>query len=589
MNQKTSEYKLLSGLFFRLLPFQILMVVISAINGIVDSLYASNAIGTTAMSAIGLYGPLNHFLYAASIMFVGGSQILYGRFLTVDRKHINGLFTINIITSLGLSVVSSIILVICVFTNATTLFVSEPDSLAMLNSYILGQVAGIPALIVGQQLFAFLSLENQTKLTTTASIICFIFNAILNHIFVVILHMGTFGLGLSTSISSWGFLLVMAMYYITGKSEWRFSLKSIDMGDIARIISLGYPGAISRFLEMFRCFIVNFLILTYVGTDGISAFAAVNSLLAIVWAVPFGMIAVARMLFSISVGEQDRRSLVNIMKIIFTKCMLIMVVIVIALVVFAVPLTRLFYQDPSLDVYHMTVMGFRILPLCMPLSIISGHYSVYAQTIEKKKMSVLLPIIDGMVGVVLFSFLLIPSIGLNGLYVANILNGCLCFLLVSIGAAIVLRRLPKNLEDFMAMPQGFGASDDERIDVSVKSMDEVLTVSEQIVDFCKKNGIDKKKAFYAGLCMEEMAGNIVTHGFAQDNKNHSVDIRVISKDEKLILRMRDNCSEFDPSKRAEVMESTEDGKNIGIKLVYKIAREVEYQNLLGLNVLTIQI
>jgi anti-sigma regulatory factor (Ser/Thr protein kinase) len=141
----------------------------------------------------------------------------------------------------------------------------------------------------------------------------------------------------------------------------------------------------------------------------------------------------------------------------------------------------------------------------------------------------------------------------------------------------------------MAMPQGFGASDDERIDVSVKSMDEVLTVSEQIVDFCKKNGIDKKKAFYAGLCMEEMAGNIVTHGFAQDNKNHSVDIRVISKDEKLILRMRDNCSEFDPSKRAEVMESTEDGKNIGIKLVYKIAREVEYQNLLGLNVLTIQI
>ena len=74
----SSDHKLLTGLFFRLLPFQVLLIVISAVNGIVDSLYASNVIGKSAMSAIGLFGPLNHFLYAASIMFVSGSQVLYG-------------------------------------------------------------------------------------------------------------------------------------------------------------------------------------------------------------------------------------------------------------------------------------------------------------------------------------------------------------------------------------------------------------------------------------------------------------------------------------------------------------------------------
>ena len=68
---------------FRLLPYQVLLIVISAVNGIVDSLYASNAIeeGKSAMSAIGLFGPFNHFLYAASILFVSGSQMLYGRYL----------------------------------------------------------------------------------------------------------------------------------------------------------------------------------------------------------------------------------------------------------------------------------------------------------------------------------------------------------------------------------------------------------------------------------------------------------------------------------------------------------------------------
>ena len=33
------------------------------------------------MSAIGLFGPINHFLYVASITFVSGSQVLYGRYL----------------------------------------------------------------------------------------------------------------------------------------------------------------------------------------------------------------------------------------------------------------------------------------------------------------------------------------------------------------------------------------------------------------------------------------------------------------------------------------------------------------------------
>ena len=135
MKDQSSEFKLLTRLFFKLLPYQILLIVINAINGIVDSLYASNAIGKTAMSAIGLYGPLNHFLYAASIMFVSGSQILYGRYLSRERKHINSIFSVNIIISLALAVFTSLVLVLGVFTGGTRLLVNEEPDLTMLNSY----------------------------------------------------------------------------------------------------------------------------------------------------------------------------------------------------------------------------------------------------------------------------------------------------------------------------------------------------------------------------------------------------------------------------------------------------------------------
>ena len=85
-----------------------------------------------------------------------------------------------------------------------------------------------------------------------------------------------------------------------------------------------------------------------------------------------------------------------------------------------------------------------------------------------------------------------------------------------------------------------------------------------------------------------MAGNVVTHGF-NDKKSHSIDIRVVQSDEDVILRIRDNCREFNPTDRLKVNDNHEDGRNIGIRMVYKIARDVNYQNLLGLNVLTIKI
>jgi len=589
MKGKTPDYKLLTGLFFRLLPYQVLMIVISAVNCIVDSLYASNTIGQTAMSAIGLYGPLNHFLYAAGIMLVSGSQILYGRYLAREREHVHSVFTVNLLLALGISVVTSLLLTVAALTGATRILVNQEPDLQMLNSYILGQAIGIPALLLGQQLFAFLSLENQTRRTMIASIVCFFVNGLLDHLFVLVLNMGTFGLGLASSLSAWVFLAVQAVFYLQGKSEWKFSPRSIRKEDAGQIIRLGYSGALSRFVEMFRCLIVNFLVLKYVGSVGLSAFAASNSLLAVIWAVPFGMVAVSRMLFSISIGEEDRRSLVNAMHITLTKGQLVMLGIVAALILLAEPLTRMFYQNPSDPVYSMTVMGFRILPLCMPLAMISLHFACYAQAAEKKTLSVVLPVVDGVVGVVLFSFILIPSLKMNGLYIANVLNGMLCCAVILISAWIELKRCPRSLEDLMAIPKTFGAAENERIDITVRSMDEVVEVSRQITAFCAQRGIDRRRAFFAGLCMEEMAGNVVEHGFTKDRKHHSIDIRVVHKDDSVILRIRDDCAAFNPSERDEVSQPDETGGNVGIHLVCRIAQSVTYQNLLGLNVLTLRI
>ena len=51
----------------------------------------------------------------------------------------------------------------------------------------------------------------------TAGIVCFLAHAALDHLFVFVLSMGTFGLGLSSSVSFWLFLAVQAVILPEGK------------------------------------------------------------------------------------------------------------------------------------------------------------------------------------------------------------------------------------------------------------------------------------------------------------------------------------------------------------------------------------
>lgn len=305
------KFRLLIGLFFRLLPYQILLIVINAVNGIVDGLFASNAVGQDAMTAIGLYAPMTHFLYALSIMLLSGSQFLYGVYIGQKPERVQSVFSVDLMVSFVVSVLTSAVMVLAVATDATRVMMGDPATRDLFNRYLIGEAIGIPGLVLGQQLFAFLSIENQTKRTTAASIVCFASNGILDALFTVLIPLGTFGLGLASSVSEWLFFGVQVIYFLSEKSNLKFSLRSCIWSDIPDIVRRGYSGALARFLEMFRCLIVNALILKAVGSVGLSAFSASNSFLGVIWALPFGMVAVERMLFSIYLGEEDRAKLLD--------------------------------------------------------------------------------------------------------------------------------------------------------------------------------------------------------------------------------------------------------------------------------------
>ena len=590
MTNAQSNMKLTSKLMFRLLPLQIFLALIGSINSIISGLFATNFVGVNAMTAVGLYSPINMLIYAISTMLVGGATIMCGKYMGKNEdEKVQNVFSVAVVLSTAIALFFIVLFLTFGLFDLTGFIAKDPEVRPLFNSYLAGQAVGLLPLILGNQLAAFLSLENRVSRTTIASVTYIFVNIVLNYIFVGKLQMEAFGLALASSLGLWVYFLIQAQYFFTKGSELKFFKRHLDWSETKDIIIIGIPGAASFGYQTLRGFIVNALLMAYVGAAGVSALASSDGLLRLAWGLPGGMMAVSRMVMSISIGEEDRQTLTDVMRNMFRRFIPLMCVICGVIIACAVPLAKLYYKDTSEPVFMMTVWGFRLLPLSMPLAIICMHFTVYAQSSGKQLLVHILSILDGVVDVALFTAILIRPIGMNSVYIANVLNGVVTTIVVVMYSMIKIKRFPHRMDELMVIPDNFGFSEDERLDISVRKEDEVVKVSRAVNDFCIKRGIDNRRAYMASLFLEEMAGNIVEHGFTKDGKNHSIDIRVVHKDDNVILRIKDDCVPFDPATRKDIIDPDDPARNIGIRMIYKLNHNIEYKNMLGLNVLMVRL
>ena len=587
---KGNDLEVLRRLIYRLLPVQIMLCAVGAVNGIVSTYFATNYIGVDAMSAVGLYSPVNLLLTTISSILIIGAGILCGKYLGKNRiDRLCGCFTLDIILSVLIAIVCTAVFLFLASFDLTGFITRDEAVRPLFNSYLMGQAIGIIPFMLGNQLSVFLTLENRQKRTLAASLIYIAANLLFSYLFTAVMDMQAFGLALASSLGMWVFFGVQGIHYLSGKSLLSFDMKNIDLHESREMFKTGMAGAMSSWYLTIRSQVVNMLILAYVGSVGISAFAAAGNLLAIFWAVPGGMANLSRILMSISAGEEDQDTLTDIMHTAYTQFILILLALSALLIAFAVPLTQLFYHDPSHPVYMMMVWALRLLPVCMPLSIICSHYICFGEVTGQHSIVHILSLMDGLVNVSVFSLILTPFFGVSGVCTANILNGIVSALIVVAYAYIKNKRFPRSIEQLLVFPEKFGVTENERMDIHLQTKEEVVTVSGRVIDFCRERGLDSRRAYFSGLALEEMAGNVVEHGFSQDRKKHTIDIRIVHKDDDVILRIRDDCAPFDPTKLMPNGGSVDQFSNVGIRLVFGIAKDIQYRNTLGLNVLTVRI
>ena len=162
------------------------------------------------------------------------------------------------------------------------------------------------------------------------------------------------------------------------------------------------------------------------------------------------------------------------------------------------------------------------------------------------------------------------------------------------------RRVPRTAEDMQFLPTLYDTVMTTAREWSATTKEDMNEVSREVKEFMLELGSDEEKAALLSRFVEEM-GTVITLWGNEDHKQHYTDIRLVGipvfsddgtpKEKEIdrwVLRIRDNCQQFDLEKW-QAVHSEEEKTFKAIHTVDQQAKESSYAYTLGLNYLFVTI
>ena len=572
-------------IFYDLFPIQYFSFISNSLSQIINGIFVGKLLSSLDMVALGFYNPYQTILTVFSTVIASGSRIVCGKYVGRGQKDkINETFSLAIYVLFVFGIIATGCSIFLAPSIAKLLGTSTA-SFDRTVVYIRAMGVGLLPEMLSECLIVFLQMKNKSRYSLFAILLLAFSNLSLNFIASKTITFNLFIVGMINAISR-TIMLIFIIYKYVRNNEMPRLVKTSNYRMTINIIKIGLPAGIFNVLVGLRNFVINKATLNYGGDNAINAISILNSIEPIYCGVAVGLQTVVAMLTSVYYGEKDRDSIKEVFKLALGFGEILTVLRLIIIVLFTDKIALLYGASPEvientkrLFMFYGGGMVFNIVAICFTHIYQSFGKSTYCNIIYF--ISVLL--------VNLFcSKVLSLSFGLNGIWFGYLLQEISIVAIVFIYAFIKNRKITFRLDDLLFLDNSIDVG--EHITISINNIDDVINISRIIEEYCISQGVDKRRAMLSGLCLEEMATNIIEHGFNKSKKkNNTIDIYcdVDDNTKQVYLRIKDNAASFDP--HTKIQNSDDPTTNIGIRLVSKIAKDMNYQNNFGLNVLTIKI
>lgn len=579
---RTAKERIIRKALVRLTLINIVVLAATNVCGIIDNMVITTALDTAALAAVGYFAPMIPVIGLCYVL-ITGTLILCGNLIgSGQQARVRSLFTG------AFAVLSAVFLLFSAFlfffrVPLAEMLGAKGDVRKLLEDYIAGYAACPLFSALDALLIALASYNNSIKRSYVSAAVMVVTNIIFDLLLVG--PLGIFGIGFASALSSLISLLILLPSYMNRKATLHFVRQFFDPGLITAAVMRGLPALLFTAGMLVKNSLMNFALSENIGYEGVAVANVLGTMCSILGIISGGCVNAYLVLASQYYGEEDREGFLDVFQAAFRiglSCMIILLAIVIIgsghLAAFFFPSGGNIQEIGQ----EMFVLGFIFFPVNFTINLLMGA----SKAQNRMKLVNILSFLEvAMVGVL--AYLTVPYAGTKGAWLANAWSDLLTLAIIIIPVPVMKRKSRISQADLLKLPDDFGAGPGDYVEYTVREFSQVSAVSQSVIDFCRAKGAGKREAFLAGLCVEEMTGNLLEHGISHMRHN-DIDVRVVYKDE-LTISIVDTYGAFDPRDHMALYNPDTPDKNIGLRIVAESASYIDYYNNAGINSLIMKI
>ena len=339
----------------------IAMMVLISLYSIVDGLFVSNLVGTTAFAALNLIWPALGLVGALGLMVGSGGAALVAKTLGEGSRDLAcRYFSMSVEFTLLLSVLTAVPLYIWMEPLAVALG-AEGDMVAQCVIYGRICAVGMPAFMLQMGIQPFFMVAERPELGTQVSLLSGLVNIGLDALFIIVFRWGLAGAAAGSMLACCvgGFLPLAVLSRRQAEGGLRFRPTPLEAAPIAQACSNGlseFVGNIS-FNVVSMCY--NLQLMRFYGENGVAAYSVILYLGFIFIAVYTGYNMTVSPLAGFNYGADNRAELRSLLGRSLRLLLALGVLLAGLAELLAGPVARLFVgYDP--DLTALTVRATRL-------------------------------------------------------------------------------------------------------------------------------------------------------------------------------------------------------------------------------------
>ncbi len=570
----------------QMLTAQILSSLTVSLCLMIDSIMIGRFLGEEAIAAYGLANPVLLFIGAIGSLLASGIQVVCARSLgRGSREETDAGFSSALALAAAVSVTFTAAVLLLRDPLAAVLGAGGAGALhGQTAGYLAGFSLGAPFSMGALVLVPFLQMAGESTLLIAAVLSMTVTDVALDLLNVTVFHGGMFGMGLASSVSYLVAVAVSLTYFLSRRNVFRFSRRLVTGKKLAELLKGGLPAGVSMASGVLLVFVMNRILQTAGGNAAVAAFAVVSTVGNVGGCIVTGTGGVSLTLSGIFYHEEDRAALRELIRLLCRSSAVLGLAVGAALVLAAPAAVGLFIPEAG-EARTMAVLGLQLFSAgLIPCCVNAALKNLYLAT-GRVTLSEILSLAEGAVMPALSALILSLCFGTDGVWLYYAAGQLLTLTCLGLYIRRKTGQAPWRGDACLLPRDDFGVKPEDLMETEIRTLREVSEAAQAAERFCRQHGQSERTANRMALCIEEMAGNIVEHGFPQGKGPHHLSVRVLLKPGYWVLRFRDDCRAFDPVHYVPA----EGQESLGIRLVLALAEEANYTYSLNLNNLTLRL